>query len=69
MSSRLTLPLHCGHEATVEWAADGSLWLTQPNKRLGASVVGAIDAIKRRRIKCPKCKRSRKRPPQRTQGV
>ena len=61
MSSRLTLPLHCGHEAPVEWAADGSLWLTEPQKRLGTSVVGAIDAIKRRRLKCAKCKQSGKR--------
>lgn len=67
MSGELTLPLHCGHVAPVEWTTDGSLWLIQPKRRLGGSVVGAMDAIKRQRIKCARCKRSRKRPAQRTQ--
>ena len=62
MSSDLTLPLHCGHAAPVEWAGDGSLWLTLPHKRLGLSVAGAAATIKRRRLKCAQCKRSGQRP-------
>lgn len=56
----LTLPLHCGHPAQVEWVA-GDLWLVHPPLRLGGSVLAAEASLRKTRRRCPECSK-RKRP-------
>ena len=58
----LTIPLHCGCPARVEWRGD-VLHLVAGDRPLGQSVVATVLKITRDRVTCPKCKRSPKRRP------
>ena len=48
----LSLPLHCGHPAQVEWVAR-DLWLVCPPLWLGGSVLAAEAFLRETRRRCP----------------
>ena len=50
----LSLPLHCGHRAQVEWVAR-DLWMVYPPLRLRGSVVAAEALLRKTRRRCPEC--------------